>query len=189
MSDIGMTDLKGHFLAAMPLLMDPNFNHTVTCICEYSQAGALGVVVNRLVPSLPASKIFSELRIDHGPEADAIPIYAGGPVHMNEIFILHGPPFGWKGTHMVTETLALSNTLDLMTAIAQGKGPSSFLIALGSAGWGPGQLDRELRENSWLTLPVSNEIVFETPVENRWEKALNRLGIKPADLAEKAGHA
>ena len=184
-----MDSLKGQFLIAMPLLMDPNFHRTVTCVCEHAPQGTLGVVINRQFSDLTADKIFDELKIEYDADNAAIPIHVGGPVHMDEIFILHGPPFGWKGTHMVTETLALSNSLDVLAAIARGTGPAAFVIALGSAGWAPGQLEAELRENAWLTSPVTENIIFKTPPDQRWDTAIKRLGIDPNRLSETAGHA
>lgn len=189
MTNPTMDSLKGHFLAAMPLLMDPNFRQTVTCICEHTASGAMGVVINRLIPDLVAGNIYRELEIRSDPEADGVAIHMGGPVHLNQIFILHGPPFGWRGTFMVTPDLALSNTLDLLTAIAKAEGPSNYLIALGSAGWGPGQLEMELRENAWLSAPIAPDIVFKSPLEDRWSATLRTMGIDPMGLSDTAGHA
>ena len=189
MTKPAMDSLKGHFLAAMPLLMDPNFRQTVTCICEHTSTGAMGVVINRLIPDLVAGNIYKELEIKSTPQADTVAIYTGGPVHLNQIFILHGPPFGWEGTFMVTPSLALSNTIDLLTAIAKGQGPADYLIALGSAGWGPGQLEMEMRENAWLSMPIASDIIFKAPLEERWNATLRGMGIDPAGLSNTAGHA
>jgi len=189
MAENSMDSLRGHFLTAMPLLMDPNFKNTVTCICEHGEKGAMGIIVNRLFPNLSAGTIFKELEIGSVPEADNQPIYVGGPVHPNEMFILHGPPFGWQGTFMVTSTLALSNSIDLLSAIAMGHGPLAYFITLGSAGWAPGQLEMELQENAWLTSPVSDEVIFSIPIEKRWNATLAGMGINPAGLSDRAGHA
>lgn len=181
--------LKGHFIIAMPGLNDPNFVQTVACISEHSSAGAVGIVVNRVHPSLNAQMIFEELEIEHLPRTVEIPVHIGGPVHINEIFILHGPPGAWKGCLAVTESVFLSNTRDLLTAIAKGQGPRHFILALGCAGWGPGQLEFELRENTWLTGPLDERIMFEAPIEGRWDKAVRNLGIDPLLLSETSGHA
>jgi len=181
--------LKGHFLIAMPGLNDPNFFQTVTFICEHTQDGAVGIVINRVHPSLTGKEIFEELNIGYGPEASSIRIHIGGPVHVDEIFVLHGPPFGWQGCLKVSPSLAVSNTIDILGALSSGKGPESFMITLGCAGWGPGQLEYEIKENAWLTGAVSDEIVFEIPVENRWEDAVKRMGIDPSSLSQTAGHA
>ncbi|MCU0558904.1 MAG: YqgE/AlgH family protein [Desulfobacterales bacterium] len=181
--------LKGHFLMAMPGLTDPNFSLTVTCLCEHSAQGAMGIVINRRHELLSGKDLFEELDIACGPNAGQIPVHIGGPVHAGEIFILHGQPFGWEGSLMVTPTLALSNTRDILEALALGRGPTSFLISLGCAGWGPGQLEMEIRDNAWLTHPVFDEAIFALPLAARWEEAVRRIGVSPAMLSGTAGNA
>lgn len=181
--------LKGQFLLAMPGLADPNFYQTVTCICEHNQQGAMGLIINRVHDDLNAKDIFEELGIAFDPVAASIPIYHGGPVHMGEIFVLHGPPFQWEATMMITRNLALSNTSDILEALARGRDPQSFLIALGCAGWGPGQLETEIKQNAWLTFPIYEENIFELPVEMRWTEALKKIGVDPTWLSDTAGHA
>ncbi|RPH51100.1 MAG: YqgE/AlgH family protein [Desulfobacteraceae bacterium] len=189
MEDNLSVTLKGQFLLAMPDLADLNFSRTVTCISEHNSEGALGIVINRMSSSIKGKDIFEELRIDYVPLAGTIPIFLGGPVHTGEIFILHGPPFTWKGCFMITPFLAMSNTIDILTAIAEDKGPQSCMIALGCAGWGPDQLESEIRQNAWLTCSVSEEIIFKTEVESRWEQTAKNMGIDPTLLSLKAGHA
>jgi putative transcriptional regulator len=181
--------LKGQFLMAMPGLADPNFSQTVTCLCEHNEHGAMGIVINRRHELLSGKDIFDELDIRCNLNAEAIPVHIGGPVHEGEIFILHGRPFGWKGSLRVTPTLALSNTRDVLEAVAQGRGPTSFLISLGCAGWGRGQLEMEIRDNAWLTHPVFDENIFLLPIEERWTEAMRRIGVSPAMLSGTAGHA
>jgi len=181
--------LKGNFLLAMPALADPHFYRTVTCISEHNSEGALGIVINRMTSSLTGKDIFDELNIEHTPGAELIPVYIGGPVHTGEIFILHSAPFTWRGCFMITEHLAMSNTMDILQAIAAGSGPISYIIALGCAGWGPGQLESEIKENSWLTCSVSEDIIFKLPSEIRWEETVKKMGIDPALLSSTAGHA
>ena len=181
--------LKGHFLIAMPEMADFNFSHTVTCLSEHTQNGALGIVVNRVLPEVSGKTIFDELKLESIPGSEAIPIHIGGPVHTNEIFILHGAPFGWEGCLMITETLVMSNTMDIITAIAAGTGPEAFILSLGCAGWGPGQLESELTQNAWLTYPAADEIIFSEPVESRWEKTVKMMGRKPARWVNTPGHA
>jgi putative transcriptional regulator len=161
----------------------------VTCLCEHNSQGAMGLVVNRVNYALTAKDIFEELKIEHSAQAERIPIHIGGPVHIAEIFVLHGPPFEWKATLRITQNLAMSNTRDIIESIAVGKGPDSYIIVLGCAGWGPGQLEAEIRQNSWLTVPVFEENIFEMPLENRWEEAVRQMGIDPALLSDTAGHA
>jgi len=181
--------LRGQMLMAMPGLVDPNFSKTVTCICEHSKEGALGIIINRVHPFLSAKEIFKELGIEYINQAESIRIHVGGPVHIGEIFILHGPPFNWEGCMKITSTLALSNTKDILEAIARGENVKSYLIALGCAGWGEFQLESELQANAWLTSPVYEELVFEVPVELRWERAMKNIGIDPMKLSDTTGRA
>jgi putative transcriptional regulator len=181
--------LKGQFLIAMPSLLDPNFFQAVTCICEHTLEGALGLVINRVLPDLTGKMIFQELGLDPVPQTNVIPVYVGGPVHKGQIFILHGPPFDWESFHPVTPSLALSNSKDILDALARGKGPESFLMALGCAGWGPGQLESELMANAWLTCPVDEAILFDTQMEQRWEEAAKLLGVDISLLGDTVGHA
>lgn len=180
---------KGQFLIAMPNLADPNFSQTVTCICEHTPEGAVGIVVNRVYSPLTGKDIFEELKIESLSDADSIPVHIGGPVHSNEVFVLHGPPFEWQGCRKITPFLAMSNTKDVLEALSMERGPKPFLIALGCAGWGPGQLEAEIKANAWLTSPVFEEIIFRLPVENRWEEAVKKVGIDPMALSDTAGHA
>ena len=181
--------LKGQFLMAMPNLTDPNFNQTVTCICEHTSEGAVGIVVNRIYAPLSGKDIFDELKIACHSDAKSIPVHIGGPVHINQIFVLHGPPFDWDGCQMITPSLAMSNTKDILEALSRGNGPKSFLLSLGCAGWGPGQLESEMIQNAWLTAPVFEDVIFELPVEDRWKEAVRKVGIDPLLLSDTAGHA
>jgi len=189
MEDQFSESFKGHFLMAMPGLNDPNFSQTVTCICEHSPAGAVGLIVNRIHSHLLTRNIFEELKVEFSPGAETIPIQMGGPVHIEELFVLHGPPFEWQGCLMVTEALALSNTRDILEAIALQKGPASFIITLGCAGWGPGQLETEVKANAWLTTPAVEPIIFDVPHEMKWAEAIKKMGIDPVFLSNTAGHA
>ncbi|MEK6196348.1 MAG: YqgE/AlgH family protein [Deltaproteobacteria bacterium] len=181
--------LKGHFLIAMPEMADFNFSHTVTCISEHTHRGALGIIINRVLPTVSGKTIFDELKLESAPGSESIPIHIGGPVHANEIFILHGPPFEWESCLMITEKLAMSNSMDIIAAIAAGEGPEAFVISLGCAGWGPGQLESEITQNAWLTSPVAIEVVFSEPIESRWERTVKMIGINPALLSSTPGHA
>jgi len=181
--------LKGHFLMAMPGLLDPNFFQTVTCISEHTPEGALGLVINRVHQSLTGDVIFDELKITAPKHATSIPVYIGGPVHIGEVFVLHGAPFHWEGCLQVTPSLGMSNTIDILEAIAMGVGPDAYLLTLGCAGWGEGQLEEEIKQNAWLTSPAVDEIIFHTPADQRWEAALKRLGVDPGLLSGTAGHA
>jgi putative transcriptional regulator len=189
MQDQNPASLRGQFLMAMPSLSDPNFYKTVTLISEHTPEGAVGIVINQVHSALTAKIIFKELEIESTIPADTVPIHIGGPVHINEIFVLHGPPVDWGGSLVIQPDLALSNSKTILEAIAKGKGPGAFIISLGCAGWGPGQLEYELKENVWLTSAFARDIAFEIPVEQRWEISIQRIGIDPALLSSAAGHA
>lgn len=189
MEDKDTVSLKGQFLIAMPGLIDPNFFQTVSLICEYNSEGAVGIVINRVHAHLTGEDIFNELGIKHISGQKPVPIHIGGPVHGNEIFMIHGPPFDWESCLMVTPSLAMSNSRDIIESIAMSRGPDSYIILLGCAGWGPGQLESEIKENAWLTSPVLDEIVFDLPIDARWEASVKRLGIDPALLSATAGNA
>ena len=181
--------LKGHYLIAMPGLQDPNFHQTVTVICEHNAEGAIGIIINRLHPHLMCTEIFEELNIGWEPMTSAAQVHFGGPVHMGEIFMLHGPPFTWDSCLLVSPTLAMSNSRDIVEAVALNRGPEAYILSLGCAGWGPGQLEAELLENAWLTSPALDEVVFRCPVENRWHEAVTRMGFDPMWLSSTSGNA
>jgi putative transcriptional regulator len=174
---------------AMPALSDPNFERSVTCISEHTTDGAFGIVINRIFEGLSAKDIFDELTIESDEHAKKIPVHVGGPVHTNELFVLHGEPFLGDGLLMVNDVLALDNSRRVLEEIAAGRGPKQYIIALGCAGWGGGQLEWEMKQNAWLSIPCMPDILFELPVEDRWERAIKRLGIDPDLLSDVAGTA
>lgn len=181
--------LKGHYLISMPGMQDPNFHQTVTVICEHSTEGAIGIIINRIHEHLMSREIFEELNIEYEPISSAVRVHFGGPVHMGEIFMLHGPPFTWQSSLLVSPTLAMSNSRDIVEAVALNRGPEAFILSLGCAGWGPGQLEAEILENAWLTCPAKDEVVFRCPVENRWHEAVKMMGFDPMGLSSTSGNA
>jgi len=184
-----LISLANHFLIAMPSLADPNFARSVTLICEHSEEGAMGIVINRLT-DLHLRDIFEQLDIQADkPAAAESVIYLGGPVQNNRGFVLHEPIGKWESTLSVTDTLGVSTSRDILEAIAHNRGPEKFLVTLGYAGWGAGQLEREITENSWLSGPASRDILFELPVEQRWKAAAQLMGIDLTTLSGEAGHA
>ena len=172
MTDDISQNMKGQFLLAIPGLPDPNFAQTVTCMCEHNESGALGFIVNKVHPLLTGRELFDDLNIKCGKSVDSLEIYLGGPVQPSGVFVLHGPPFVWKDSLKVADWLALSNSRDILEAIALQKGPQSFMVVLGCAGWGSFQLDNELSDSAWLTCPISEEILFSTDIELKYEKAM-----------------
>lgn len=172
MSDDTTQSMKGHFLLAIPGLPDPNFAQTVTCMCEHNESGALGFIVNKVHPLLTGRELFEDLNIKCTNSIDTMNVYMGGPVQPSGVFVLHGPPFDWNETLKVTDWLALSNSRDILEAVAVQEGPKSFMIILGCAGWGPMQLDNELNDSAWLTCPITKEIMFSTTTEQKYEQAM-----------------
>ncbi|MCP3876193.1 MAG: YqgE/AlgH family protein [Desulfobacteraceae bacterium] len=172
MTDDISHNMKGKFLLAIPGLPDPNFAQTVTCMCEHNESGALGFIINKVHPLLTGRELFEDLEIECDKSIDTLEIYLGGPVQPSGVFVLHGPPFDWDECLKISDWLALSNSRDILEAIAQKKGPQSFMIMLGCAGWGPLQLDSELNDSAWLTCTVTEEIIFSTGIDQKYEKAL-----------------
>lgn len=185
----GFISFKGLFLIAMPELADPNFSKTVTLICEHTADGALGLIINRPHPLVVIEQIFKEFNMAVNEKTGKAPIYMGGPVQTEEIYILHGPPFDWRGTLSITPSLAMTNTVDLLEALAVGTGPSKARMMMGCAGWGPGQLEQEIKENSWLTQESSERIIFNVAAEDCWEETVRSLGIDPVLLNSGSGNA
>jgi putative transcriptional regulator len=169
----------GQLLIAMPEMLDSNFSQTVSVICEHSKHGAIGVIINRKHPKLNAKDIFDDIKINCIPKAHDIPVYVGGPAKTRQIFILHGSPFYWKGTVKITSQLAITTSLDVINGIAIGEGPKDYLIALGYAGWEQGQLESEMMSNAWFLAPADEKIIFDTPVDQRWQNAGQLIGINP----------
>jgi len=183
------TSLANQFLIAMPSLADPNFSRTVTLLCEHTAEGALGVVINRTL-DMNLGDIFEQLDIDpQQAHHSGSPVYQGGPVQFDHGFILHEPLGEWETTLPVSDTLGLSTSQDILRAIAQDCGPDSWLVALGYAGWGQGQLEQEISDNAWLNGPADNNIVFRLPEEQRWHAAAAKLGVDLSTLSGDTGHA
>lgn len=172
MTDDISQNMKGRLLLAIPGLPDPNFAQTVTCMCEHNESGALGFIINKIHPLLTGAELFDDLNIECDKKLEALQIYLGGPVQPSGVFVLHGPPFIWNETLQVNPWLALSNSRDVLEAIAAGKGPESYMIFLGCAGWGPLQLDNELNDAAWLTCEMTEELIFSTSTELKYDKAM-----------------
>ena len=181
--------LTNQLLIAMPGMLDPNFSTTVTLICEHNDDGALGIVINRPT-TLNVGGLFEQLAVDDGdPGAAANPVLSGGPVGTERGFVLHGPDHSYENTLAVSEDICLTLSRDVIDAMATGEGPNQSLVALGYAGWESGQLEEEMLANSWLSVPATPEIVFNTPFADRWDSAARTLGIDIACMSSDAGHA
>ncbi len=184
-----MRSLAGRLLLAMPTLADPNFAGSVILVCEHNAQGALGLVVNRPL-RLRLGQILQQLDLPlNRPGLAAQTVFSGGPVETGHGFVVHEAPTLEEGSLAVGPALAVAASESLLAAIAGGEGPKRFLVALGYAGWGPGQLEGEFVENAWLDTPVSPELLFETPPEERWQRAAAAIGVDSIRLSGEPGHA
>lgn len=176
-------------LVALPGLDDPNFSRSVTLVCQHDADGAMGVMVNR--PSeYTLGEVFRQMGIESGDaELCARQVVAGGPVHPERGFVLHDGDRAWDSSLAIAEGLYVTTSRDVLEAMARGEGPPSATVALGCAGWGAGQLEHELVENSWLTVPADAELLFRTPLEALWQAAAGRIGVDLLRLADYSGHA
>ena len=183
------TYFANHLLIAMPALSDPHFSRGVTLLCQHDDDGALGIIVNRL-SDLKLGDVFGQMSIETQIEAIArAPVYSGGPVQTDRGFVLHEPFGHWESTFRISDQVCVTTSRDVLVAMAEGRGPKRALLALGYAGWGAGQLESELRDNAWLSVPASPEILFETPLNTRWEAAARLAGVDVRLLTDYAGHA
>ena len=181
--------LRNHFLLAMPGLSEGIFSHSITYIYEHGEGGAMGIVINQPL-ELTVAEIFDHLQIDSLRDFAEEPVMAGGPVQIDHGFVLHKADQGdWEASIKVTKDITLTTSRDVLRAIAVDAGPNEHLIALGYAGWSPGQLEQELAENSWLTLPADSAIIFDTPCEQRLNAAAAQLGVDMNLISGQAGHA
>lgn len=181
--------LKSQLLIAMPTLQDPNFARTVTFICEHGQHGAMGIVLNRPT-DLCLADVLQHMQIEGGMGvAGEQTVYLGGPVEEERGFVLHTHTDPWDSTLAVDEEISITTSRDILEAMARGTGPRRTLVALGYAGWGAGQLERELQQNAWLSGPADQSILFDLPAEQRWEAAARLLGVDLHLLSTDAGHA
>ena len=178
-----------HFLIAMPAMADSIFAKSLTYICEHNDQGALGIIVNRPA-SLTLGELFAQIQTPLSrPELKSMPILFGGPVQTDRGFVLHEPMGQWQSTLPISDKVGLTTSRDILQAVGQGKGPNSLLIALGYAGWTQGQLEHELSQNAWLSVPASEHILFDLPAEERLTAAMALLGVDYASLSEDVGHA
>jgi putative transcriptional regulator len=181
--------LTGQLLIAMPNMRDPRFARSVIYVCAHNADGAMGLVVNRLVGSVTFPDLLEQLSIEPGTACEEIRVHFGGPVESGRGFVLHSGDYSHDSTLQVDEKMALTATVDILTDIAQGRGPRCSLLALGYAGWGPGQLDSEIQANGWLNVAADETLVFDDELDSKWERAIGKLGIDISLLSGEAGHA
>jgi putative transcriptional regulator len=183
---IGLTN---HFLIAMPGMRDPSFRRGVAFLCQYGEEGAMGLLINRL-SEYRLGDVLAQMNLksdlSHVSEA---PVLIGGPVQPERGFVLHAPHGEWESSFKISERICVTTSRDILVAIAEGRGPRQVLVTLGYSGWSQGQIETELKENSWLTTPADERILFSTPLEQRWEAAAALVGVDIGSLTNYAGHA
>jgi putative transcriptional regulator len=189
-SEGGVSSLAGQLLVAMPQMGDPRFARSVIYLCSHSgDAGAMGLVINKVLGSLTLAELFAQLQIESGALAKKRPVHFGGPVEPGRGFVLHSTDYREEATLPVAGNIAITGTLDIMRAIGRGQGPRHSLFALGYAGWAPGQLDAEIQANGWLSVAADDAIVFDADHDGKWQRALAKLGVDLSTLSSDAGHA
>jgi putative transcriptional regulator len=182
-------NLAGHLLIAMPAMADPNFAQTVTYICEHSDQGTLGLIINRPL-DLDLGEVFAQLELKNcDEEVSGKPVLQGGPVHMERGFVIHENEEQWENSTTIKDSIQVTTSRDILIAMANGQGPGRATVALGYAGWGAGQLESEILANSWLNAPANAQIIFDTPFEDRWQQSARLLGIDLSLISPEAGHA
>jgi putative transcriptional regulator len=181
--------LVGQLLVAMPGMPDTRFAKTVIYMCAHNAEGAMGLVVNRSLDALSFPDLLDQLDIDTSAMTEHVDVHFGGPVETGRGFVLHSPDYLQEGTMVVADGIALTATVEILKAIASGKGPRRHLLALGYAGWGPGQLDSEIKANGWLSVGADDGLVFDADLNTKWDRAMAKLGIDPRMLSDAAGHA
>ena len=181
--------LSGQLLVAMPGMQDPRFDKAVIYICAHSADGAMGLVVNKPFNAISFPDLLEQLGVTDYNGANRIEIQSGGPVESSRGFVLHTPDYIREATLVVDEDVALTATIDILRAIADGFGPRRCLLALGYAGWGPEQLDTEILNNGWLNVDADDDLVFGTKLDCKWTQAMDKIGIDPRMLSDGAGHA
>jgi len=193
MSPNSQNDVSGYLqqqlLIAMPAMADPNFTRSVTLLFQHNEEGAIGITINRK-STFTLGELLFQLNIPCEDQAIAsMAVLEGGPVSPDHGFVLHTPVEGFDSSVQINDDIMVTTSRDVLAAIAEGRGPENFLVALGYAGWGDGQLEFEMRQNAWLSVPADKVIVFESALPQRWEKALGKLGISSSDLHGVGGHA
>ncbi len=176
-------------LIATPVVKDPIFESSLVYMCEHNEAGSMGLVVNHKTDQ-QLKDVFSQLDIDCKlPEIAEQPIYIGGPVHLEQGFVLHSTERQWKDSLQISDDILLTSSVDILQDIARGNGPLDYLVMLGFAGWSSGQLESELHQNAWLTAACSNNLLFREKAEDKWQLAFDSLGFDLSKLSPVSGNA
>ncbi len=181
--------LTGKLLIATPSMHDKRFARSVIYLCAHNQDGAMGLVINQEMDDTDFSDLAEQLDIQISDKTDHIRVHFGGPVDSGRGFVLHSPEYERDGTLTVDERISLTATIDVLRSIAAGYGPRKCLFALGYAGWGAGQLDREIAGNAWMIVDADESLVFDSGLEGKWELAMAKIGIVAGHLSTEMGHA
>ena len=181
--------LTGQLLVAMPQMEDQRFARSVVYICAHTDDGAMGLILNKLAEAINFSDLLEQLNLPVAKVSDKTRVHFGGPVETGRGFVLHSDDFTQEASLLIENGVALTATVDILSAISKGNGPRNYLLALGYAGWAPGQLDSEIQANGWLIAPADKDILFGSKIENKWNTALNTIGIDVTMLSSHAGHA
>jgi putative transcriptional regulator len=184
-----LDSLAGQLLVAMPHMEDHRFVRSVIYLCAHNSEGAMGLVLNKLVGTLTLPELLDSLGIPAAGLGSIPRVHFGGPVESGRGFVLHSADYSEEGSLAVGDNLALTATLDILRAIGRGEGPRRSILALGYAGWGPGQLDGELQNNGWLHAPADEDILFDADLDSKWQRALAKLGVDLSMLSSEPGHA
>jgi putative transcriptional regulator len=185
----GHDSLTGQLLIAMPAMPDPRFAHSVIFMCMHDERGAMGIIVNQVVDGLAFEKLLEQVGIKDASPKRKIAIHVGGPVETGRGFVLHSSDYGLDSTLDVDGGIRLTQSIEVLKEISRGGGPRRCLLALGYAGWGPGQLEREIKENGWLNVAADEELIFDAAIDDKWRLALAKMGIDPTMLSSNAGRA
>lgn len=189
--------LDGQLLVAMPAMADPRFSRSVIYLCAHSSDGAMGIIINQHAPHISFCELLEQLNITSEDDAIRMPnnlrsmaVHVGGPVETGRGFVLHSADYyADDSTLPIDEGVCLTATIDILRAMARGSGPDQALLALGYAGWAPGQLENEIQANGWLHCPADAELIFDRDIEAKYHRALTKIGIDPSRLVNDSGHA
>ena len=189
--------LDGQLLIAMPSMGDPRFSRSVIYVCAHSSEGAMGIIINQRAPNISFAELLEQLKIVPTEDRISLPsamnamdVHLGGPVETGRGFVLHSADyFKADSTLPINDSVCLTATIDILRDIAKGSGPTQALLALGYAGWAPGQLEDEIQSNGWLNCPANPELVFDSAVDRKYNRALDSLGVDPSHLVSDSGHA
>jgi putative transcriptional regulator len=182
--------LTGKLLLAMPTMTDPRFYKSVIFMCTHDESGAMGLIINQSPLNMAMSQLLNQLNIQHAPSALlSLPVLTGGPVEPGQGFMLHTSDFEQPETIKVNEKFGVSGTIEALRATAEGKGPKELIFTLGYSGWSAGQLEEEIQENAWMIAEATHELLFNTPIESKWDRAMARIGVNPVMLSTVAGSA